>query len=239
VAGSSTGHDATTHIPLGHQYVSSQPSSNSQRFRNEFPAVHEIRSSHSRQPARANWLFQDLLKEFRLLVTILSYLILFKFILLVNHNQSLSLVSSLLPFELFSQKSELYQSLHKRKPLFDLISNKYIYIYFLQRPLDPLFLESSSSTSQYNFVFVPLFLFLYYFSFLFPTAPNNRVPPRALDDTLLQNALLLEPSNPTSSIYFFAISVIIYFGVSPISTRNRRFLLQNSILLLLSHNDHT
>jgi len=75
--------------------------------------------------------------------------------------------------------------------------------------------------------------------FLISEASNNRVLSRTLDEALLRKALLLEPSNPTSSFYFCYYCYIYYiFVLSTISLRNRQFFLQNSILLVLSPDHH-
>ena len=89
-------HDTTSHIPLSHQYVRWQPPSRSQNPRDlgmsSRPCMRfDLRTQDSRQEQTGSsrnhfWYYFRLrlaFKELKLLVTILSYLIVFKFILLV------------------------------------------------------------------------------------------------------------------------------------------------------------
>ena len=89
-------YDATTHNPFSHQYVRWQPPSRSQNPRDlgmsSRPCMRfDLRTQDSRQEQTGSsrnhfWYYFRLrtaFKELKLLVTILSYLIVFKFILLV------------------------------------------------------------------------------------------------------------------------------------------------------------
>ena len=140
---------------------------------------------------------------------------------------------SLLPFELYSRKSQLYQSLHKRKPLFDLISNKY---FFYSDSLTTHFRNAQSSTSQHKFVFVPLFFSPFFSPFRQPQ--TIAFFPGLLTTLYSGKHSFLSLRTQQAHSIFATTATYIFLSVSPISLRNYKSHIQNSMLLLLSPNDH-